>query len=169
MKQIYICTSEINGKGVFAGEDIKAGEVIQPVEGKMVFKTIKSKKDSLSYPNWIGVGLNQWIDPKKPFKFLNHSCNPNAGAKATLKGETRIIAMKNIKEGEEITLDYAIIEGDPMWELKCSCGEKNCRKIIRSVHFIPPRQFSKYLPYIPRYFQKLYKNRQTALKAQQNS
>lgn len=155
MKHIYISKSKINGNGVFSGENIKQGEMIQPIKGKMVFYSVKDKNDSLLYPDWIGIGKNQWIDPDKPFKFINHSCEPNSG----VKGKIQITAIKDIKEGEEITIDYSIIEGDPMWEMPCNCGSKKCRKIIRSVQFIPKEQFDSYMPYIPKYFQKLYKNK----------
>ena len=79
MKHIYICTSPIEGKGVSAGEDIKKGEVIQEIKGEARFLTVKNKDDSLSNPNWIGIGKNKWIYPDYPNQYLNHSCNPNSG------------------------------------------------------------------------------------------
>lgn len=152
MKHIYIRTSKIDGMGVAAGEDIKKGDVIQHIKGEARFLSIKSKEDSLSYPNWIGIGKNQWIDPDYPNQFLNHSCDPNAG----IKGKVTMVALKDIKEGEEITIDYAIIEGDDLWEMPCSCGSKNCRKVVRSIQHLPETQFKKYMPYIPTYFKNLY-------------
>lgn len=152
MRHIYICSSKINGKGVCAGENIKKGDIIQYIKGEAKFLTIRSKKDSLSYPDWIGIGKNKWIDPDYPNQYLNHSCNPNSG----IKGRLTMVAIRNIKEGEEITIDYSIIEGDDLWEMKCTCGEKNCRKVIRSIRYIPRRQFKKYLPYVPTYFKDLY-------------
>lgn len=152
MKHIYIAGSKIEGLGVTAGENIKKGEVIQHIKGEAKFLAIKSKDDSLSYPNWIGIGKNKWIDPDFPNQYLNHSCNPNSG----IKGKVTMVALKDIKEGEEITIDYSIIEGDDMWEMKCSCKQPNCRKIIRSIQHMPKEQFKKYLPYVPTYFKKLY-------------
>ena len=152
MKHIYIRTSKIEGKGVAAGEDIKRGDIIQHVKGKPRFLAIKNKEDSLSYPNWWGVGKNKWIEPDYPNQYLNHSCNPNAG----IDTKRNVVAMKDIREGEEITIDYSIIEGDNFWEMSCMCGEKNCRKIIRSTPYIPVKQFKKYLPYVPNYFKNLY-------------
>jgi hypothetical protein len=143
--------------GVSAGEDIKKGEA--------KFLTIKNKTDSLSYPNWIGIGENKWIDPDYPNQYLNHSCNPNSGIKGTIRtkdngeditGKYTIVALKKIKEGEEITIDYSTIEGDDLWEMECNCGEKNCRKTIRSVTHIPEEQFKRYLPNVPTYFKNLY-------------
>ncbi|MDO8656516.1 MAG: SET domain-containing protein [Nanoarchaeota archaeon] len=164
MKHIYICTSPIEGDGVSAEEDIKKGETIQEIHGEARFLTVRNKKESLSYPNWIGVGKDKWINPSYPNQYLNHSCNPNAGIKGAItisqdksvKGKYVIVALKPIKEGEEITIDYSIIEGDDLWEMKCKCGEKNCRKIIRSIQHLPERQFKKYLPNVPAYFKNLY-------------
>ena len=116
MKHIYIRTSQIDGNGVAAGENIKKGEIIQHIKGEAKFLIIKNKRDSLSNPNWIGVGENKWINPDYPNQYLNHSCNPNSG----IKGKVTMIALTDIREGEEITIDYSIIEGDDLWEMNCS-------------------------------------------------
>ena len=160
MKHIYHANSKIDGLGVFAGENIKKGESIQYIKGEAKFYVPKNKSESLSYPNWIGVGKNKWIDPDYPNKYLNHSCNPNSG----IKGKVTMIALKDIKEGEEVTIDYSIIEGDYMWEMKCKCDESNCRGIIGSVQFLPKKQFDKYMPYVPKYFQKVYTNKNKSKK-----
>ena len=76
MKQFYIGNSKIAGKGIIAGEDIPKGRIISRVKGPLKFQRNKSKEDALSNPNWIGVKKNIWIDPERPHKFLNHSCNP---------------------------------------------------------------------------------------------
>lgn len=161
MKHIYHTKSKINGLGVFAGENIKKGEVIQYIKGEAKFLAIKNKEDSLSYPNWIGIGKNKWIDPNYPNQYLNHSCEPNSG----IKGKVTMVALKDIKEGEEITIDYSIIEGDDLWEMKCNCGNKNCRQIIRSVQFLPEKVFKKYLPYIPKYFKDIHTKTRDKLKS----
>lgn len=152
MKHIYVCASKIDGFGMRIGENAKKGDIIAYITGEMKFKVNKGLKDTFSNPDWIGISKNQWIDPDKPYKFLNHSCNPSAG----VKGKVTLVALRDMSEGEEITVDYSIIEGDPFWEMKCTCGEKNCRKIIRSTEFIPGKQFKKYLPYVPTYFKNLY-------------
>lgn len=152
MKQFYVCKSKIEGLGINAGEDIKKDEIISRFIGPLKFKINKNKRDALVHPDWVGVKKDHWIDPEKPQKFFNHSCNPNA----SIKSKVLIVALKDIKEGEEITFDYSIIEGDPRWEMKCCCGEKNCRGIIRSVQFLSQTQFMKYIPNIPAYFRNLY-------------
>ncbi|MEA2701614.1 MAG: uncharacterized protein QOE22_323 [Candidatus Parcubacteria bacterium] len=152
MKHIYIRTSEIDGKGVAAGEAIRKGELIQYIKGDAKYLAITNREQSASNPNWIGIGRNRWIDPDHPNQYLNHSCSPNSG----IKGKVTMIALRDIKEGEEITIDYSITESDNLWEMECTCGEANCRKLITSIHHIPEEQFNAYLPYVPTYFKKLY-------------
>ncbi len=152
MKQIYTCKSKIHGLGIRIGEDVKKGDFIFYVKGKMKFKVNKSKADALANPDWIGVAANQWIDPEKPYKFLNHSCDPSAG----IRGRITLVALKDLKQGDEITIDYSTIEGDPQWEMKCLCGSKKCRKIVRSIQSLPGDRFKAYLPYISTYFKNLY-------------
>ena len=152
MKRIYVGTSRIEGKGVFVVEKVKRGEMVTSIKGKMKFKVNEGPEDTFSNPDWVGITKSQWIDPEKPYKFLNHSCNPSAG----IKGRVTLIALKDIKEDEEVTIDYSITECDDLWEMKCSCGEKGCRKIVRSVQYLPERQFKKYFPYVPTYFKNLY-------------
>ena len=118
----------------------------------MSYKINKNKADSLANPDWIGIAANQWIDPEKPYKFLNHSCDPTAG----IRGRITLVALKDMKQGDDITIDYSTIEGDPDWEMKCSCGSKRCRKVVRSVQFLPKEHFKSYLPYISTYFKNLY-------------
>ena len=156
MKHFYVGNSKIQGRGLISGENAKAGEIITRIKGPLKFKINKNKRDALAHPDWVGVKKDIWIDPSRPHKFLNHSCYPTAG----VKGIT-IIAARDIKEGDEITVDYSTIEGDPRWEMSCSCGQANCRKKIRSIEFLTPQQFEK-IPYISAYFRNLYnkKNRE---------
>jgi SET domain-containing protein len=158
MKHIYVCSSKIHGFGVNIGENVKKGEIIAHIKGAMKFKTNATEKDALDNPDWVGVAKDQWIDPAKPYKFLNHSCSPSTG----IKGKVTLVALRNLKEGEEVTIDYSTIEGDLLWKMNCACKSANCRKLIRSVHFLPHEQFKKYLPFVSTYFKKIYlKNAQT--------
>lgn len=151
MKHIYIATSNIHGRGVRAGENIEKGEIISRIKGPIKFKINKNKDDAIGHPDWVGVKKDIWIDPLKPYKFLNHSCNPTSG----MRGLT-LIALRDIREGDEITIDYSIQEGDNLWEMKCACQTPNCRGVIRSIQFLPKNIFKKYLPNIPAYFKKVH-------------
>ena len=150
--KLRIAKTKSTGLGIFATKDIKKGESVLIFKGKI-------KKyfghDLRVGRYWLGLGKNMWIDvPKENLgHYINHSCTPNSG----IKGKQKVVAMKNIKKGEQTTIDYSVTEEDLKWKMNCKCGGKNCRKTIRSVQFLPKRTFKKYLPYIPKFAQKAYR------------
>jgi hypothetical protein len=146
-KKLYLAhTGNGTGEGIFTMADIKKGDLIFVWEGQ--------KKSGRSYPwyfgtRWLQVGQYEWIAPTRnsPGWYINHSCNPNSGIKDSIK----IVAMKNIRRGEEVTIDYSTFESEKGWRLKCHCKNKNCRRIIRSYEFLPPKLKQKYRDFISEY------------------
>ncbi len=153
-RKIYLAQSGIHGKGVFAKKNLKKGEIAFIMKGKIKKWVVKNLKTSLAGPNWIGIDHGIWIDPENTaFEFLNHSCNPTLG----IKGKVTYVALRNIKKGEELTFDYSITEDDMLWHMKN--GEKKVpgfRPVVRSIQHLPLATYKKYLPYVPKYFQKVY-------------
>ena len=139
------------GKGIFAIQDVKKGEDIFTFRGKIVRDRDYARKLKCT----LQIGKNLWVDPEIGSfgRYINHSCSPNAG----IRGKQKIVAMKNIKRGEEVTLDYSITDDDPQWKIKCKCQSKNCRKLIKSIQFLPKGPYKKYEPFIPKFLQKSYK------------
>src|SRR3989344_5601869 len=79
-----------------------------------------------------------------------------------------ILAMKDIKSGEEIVYDYAI-NGDYSWGAECRCGSKRCRKIVNPNFWeLPVERQREYLPYLDDWFVEKYKNKVEALKMLSN-
>ena len=154
MEKLYIAQTNNTGKGIFAKRNIKKNETAFIVKGRIIRGPYSPgyKFDQ----RWLAIDNNAWIAPlrRNPWRFINHSCEPNAG----LNGKVTVVAMQNIKKGEEITIDYSITEDDPYWEMDsvCNCGESNCRKIIRSVRFLPEEIFKKYKPYVRKFLEKSY-------------
>lgn len=153
--KIYIGKSKLHGKGLLAKRDIKKGEIVALIKGQIIDHVVVDKETSAMGPNWIGINKNKWIDDTTIFNRINHSCSPNTG----IKGSRTVVALKDIKKGEELLLDYSITESDQLWKLpqKCKCGSKNCRKTIKSIQYIPKEVFDNYMPYVPKYFQKVFK------------
>jgi len=60
----------------------------------------------------------------------------------------KIVAMRDIQRGEEITWDYEMTENHPWWRMKCECGNKNCRKVIGSYDNMPQVVRDTYKGYI---------------------
>lgn len=154
--QLSVQKSGIHGYGVFTNEPLKKGQFIAELRGSRVTHENHIHGQSNRYPDWIGVGKNTWIDPIDEFQYLNHSCDPNAG----LKGDKilKMYAMRDIAQGEEITIDYSTTEDDLNY-----CIENNeqpheyYREYISSIQTLPVEVFKRYLPYIPDHFQKVYK------------
>jgi len=155
-RDLYVATSGIAGKGVFTKKSFKNGQTILLLKGQQREFIVKNKDDALVGPNWVGVGKNLWIDVEDGVvRYINHSCNPNMG----IKGRVTFTALRNISVGEEVVFDYSITEEDLLWRMKNGENEttKNCRPIICSIQSLPPEVYESYLPYIPTYFQKVYR------------
>lgn len=145
--------SKISGKGVFANIDIKKGEEFCKMEGELItipelLKKFDSGEEVEDYP--FQVDDLHYLDLNEPYMYLNHSCDPNLGIG---DGET-MFALKDIKEGDEVTFDYSTSEWssdtgwgeeftDP-WDMKCSCSAENCRKIVTEFPQLPEEIKLKY-------------------------
>jgi hypothetical protein len=64
---------------------------------------------------------------------MNHSCEPNS----VIMGRTRIVALRRIEVGEEVTFDYSTNVGWDGFSMRCKCGAAGCRKVVRSYKFLP--------------------------------
>ena len=92
-KQVYVDDSPIHGKGLFARCDIPKSTVIGVVKG------VAAKKDG-PYVLWLNE--NEGIRVRCNLRFINHSKRPNAAYYDTLE----VIALRDIRQGEEITHNY---------------------------------------------------------------
>lgn len=152
MDAFIIKKSSIEGRGIFAARSIKKNSVIFLVAGPVIHYLFEP--DYRIGSNWLQVAANTWKMPLKgnPWHCINHSCDPNAG----LLGENQVVAMRDIKRGEEITIDYAITEGSRRWRMNCRCGAPGCRRVIRSVRFLARPVFEKYKRFVPAYLRHAY-------------
>lgn len=55
--------------------------------------------------------------------YINHSCEPNAYMRAAPGNKIIFFALRDIRAGEEITINYR----DPAHPEICRCGARNCR------------------------------------------
>ncbi len=142
------------GLGLFAAEDIKKGEVIAEFDGR-----IYQAETALDLPRDSGNPRDHSIqfeehrfrDSNGVARYINHSCDPNCG----IKNLFEIVAMRDIKKGEEITWDYEMSE-DSNWRMKCKCGSESCRKIIGAYKNMPESIREKYKGYISDWLVKKY-------------
>ena len=147
MDKVIIKKSKIKGKGLFAKGDIKKGEIIGIVKGPIVPDNEESYKkygeDRLHPISYSEAILNSTFT-----KYANHSCNPNCGLKEGIK----LVSMRDIKKGEEITIDYDTLEYN--WEMVCNCGSSKCRKKIKGYKYLSEELKRKYKGFISPYLLK---------------
>lgn len=154
MKALYVSKSNIQGNGLFTSEKVKRGEFIAFIEGQLVKKITKNSKDAKSIPLWYGITDKIWLDPQNTiWRYFNHSCEPNTA----IIGKKKVVALKNILPGTELTFDYSMSDGDTLWEMPCICRSASCRKKIHSIQRIPEKVFKAHMPFVPTYFKRLRK------------
>jgi len=95
-----------------AAEAFAAGEAVMELEGTVVAQpsryTLQIGRQSHLAPRADGDDL---------WRFLNHSCRPNAWVNGG-----RLIALAPIAAGEEITFDYNCTEYEMAEPFGCRCG-----------------------------------------------
>lgn len=150
--KIKLGKSKIQGRGVLSSKNIRRGEIICQLDGKEISirQLIRVYKVKLRDTDPLQVGDTKYLDLNKPYIYINHSCNPNAA----IVRYNDLIAIKNIKEGEEITFDYSANEWQNVqawqdwpgfWKIKCRCGYAKCRKVIQDWAFMPKAWQKKYI------------------------
>jgi hypothetical protein len=146
--RLTVKASPINGRGVFAEDDIRQGELIHRMGGRRV--------SLLRCIAEIATGHIRIDDPLSVRKYeylvldefsilFNHCCQANAG----LASEVDMVALRDIPRGEEITFDYSMTVRPSLytafWKMPCNCQAPLCRKEIGDVRSVPAQHLQKYL------------------------
>jgi SET domain-containing protein len=118
----------IEGRGMFAAKPIKAGELVVLWGGDVVERAQWEKLAEHQKRQSAQAEENLYLVSSKPGPgdWINHSCDPNAG----LEGQIAVVAIRDIAPGEEVTIDYAMCDGDPDDSFECLCGSPRCRHIV---------------------------------------
>jgi uncharacterized protein len=147
--------SKIHGRGLFAIELIKKGEVVAIKKGHLLtgkqLKSLKMKKHcELQIDDDLYVGPIKIEEFDGSMLLINHSCNPNIG----VKNKVKIIALKNIKKGEELVFDYGIVDDNNNHRMKCNCHSPNCRKVITGRDWQIPEIQKRYKNLFPAFIKR---------------
>ncbi len=126
----------IAGFGMYAVQPISGGELIYNGEEKpqrlvthrQVQQTWNEEEQEhfrrYAYPISKEVFII-WDNDPSEWAPQNHSCNANCAYDGL-----NVIALRNIKKGEELTLDYAHFLDKNMEPFHCNCGSAKCRGLI---------------------------------------
>jgi uncharacterized protein len=144
-RKIIVHNSDIHGRGVFAASDISSGTKIIEYKGRLLSSQQAAELygDNTEHGHTFLFTLNdKWlvdggVDGNSA-RFINHSCDPNCEAVVYVnkdyieeKDKLWIEAVRDIREGEELSFDYGIKLAQrhtarlkKVW--KCLCGSAKC-------------------------------------------
>ena len=144
---------EKGGYGVFAVEPICAGELLVVWGGTIVESDLLLDLSPVKRRHSIQVEESLYLVPAEMPEvgdFINHSCSPNAG----MSGQMALVALRGIMPGEEICYDYAMSDGSPYDEFRCSCDTVMCRGRVTGNDWNLPALQSRYAGYFSPYLQR---------------
>jgi predicted nucleotidyltransferase len=134
--RIEIRPRSMAGRGMFACSPIGQGERVM-VWGGHVFAAADVEAGRAAPGSTVYIGEETFLgSPPEAYNrerddrgdFINHSCDPNVW----MQDENTLVARREIAAGEELTLDYALFEGDEnnVKPWICRCGSVLCRHRI---------------------------------------
>jgi len=155
MKNVVVRKSKVQGRGVFANKNFHEGEIILEIDDSHVVKD-ESKLTKYQKEFVADYLPDKIVLMQPPERYINHACEPNVYVK-TIDGIRQVLAMREIKKGEEIVFDYSI-NADYGGTFECHCGHKNCRGVYQGYFFKLPKKIQlKYLLYLEDWFIKKHK------------
>ena len=134
--RVLVATTGI-GRGVFARRRLSVGLVVGEIRGQV----LDGHPEDAQYCMELGSG--RILEPISPFRFLNHSCDPNCELfywEDDPRQEDRLWlqTIRPIDAGEQLLIDYC-------WPadaaIPCQCGAPNCRGWIddpEELHLVGP-------------------------------
>lgn len=136
-KKYIVKGNSLAGYGIYAKENIRANELIFSGEGRsqrIITRRFVEKnwsdKEKLTFARYAYPLSNEvfllWDDDPAAWAPQNHSCQPN-----TAYDGLNVIAITDIRPGQELTLDYASFLDEHMEPFECRCGAPACRGLIK--------------------------------------
>jgi SET domain-containing protein len=127
---LAIKKSAIEGKGCFSVVAFRRGRKIAEYAGQKITNAEANRRASRRKLRICAIN-NRWsLDGSRGGNgthYINHSCEPNAFMKI-LYDHILFIALRDIRPGEEITIDYeSTLHSN---DKRCVCGASSCRKTI---------------------------------------
>lgn len=140
-KTIEVRRSRVHGDGVFALRDLRRGARIGSYTGRRHGPDEASETWDSQLTYLFVLSDGSMIDGAQggnATRHINHACEPNVEAVEEYgpDDELRVVvrALRDIRAGEEIFLDYALeIGDDDPAEYVCRCGTQRCRGTMADV------------------------------------
>jgi uncharacterized protein len=149
-KHVYIAETGRYGPGIFAAAPFREGRPIVVDEDGDYYDGAVTEAEALALgldlsAHCFQIGEDRYLLPHGSIDdLINHACEPSAGIRLTERGY-RLIALREIAAGEEITYDYSTYITNPRERLLCGCGAFRCRREIGPFRDLPARLRRFYL------------------------
>ena len=127
---LVVGKSRIDGKGCFAAVSFRARRKVGELMGEKISNHEAARRVAKGGRVRIcELDEHRSIDASvggDATAYINHSCAPNCFSRV-LHGHMLFFALRDIRAGEELTLDYTPSQhpGRP-----CVCGAANCRGVM---------------------------------------
>ncbi|HUX66903.1 MAG TPA: SET domain-containing protein-lysine N-methyltransferase [Terriglobales bacterium] len=150
MKRLRVAWSEGKAR-VEAARPFQPGEELMILEGEVTGRPTRysvqvGANEHLAPP--AGVATDASADTVYQWRFLNHSCQPNAAVEGR-----RLVAIRAVAAGEEVTFDYRCTEYDMDAPFLCHCG--HCGgELVRGYRHVTAEQRRRLEPHVAPYLRK---------------
>jgi SET domain-containing protein len=132
--KLEIKTSGIEGKGCFSRVYLRRGRKISEYTGEKISNTEANRRARRRRLRICAIDDRWSLDGSKGGNgthYINHSCEPNSYMKI-LYDHILFFALRDIPQGEEITIDYeSTLHSN---KKRCTCGATLCRGTINKVN-----------------------------------
>lgn len=122
-RKVLSVRSTSAGKGLFARKLFRKRQYIGHMAGTLI------SGDDYDPDYVVDMGDHGVLDPRAPFRYLNHSCEPNCElleweSTRSAPPQIWVHAIKTVRPSEQLTIDY----GWPAESaIRCLCGTASCR------------------------------------------
>jgi SET domain-containing protein len=132
---VEIRSSGIEGGGLFALQNLAAGTIVERLGGRLISqeeldRLISAAEQEPGHPYIDSItvddGVNLLLPAGQANHFGNHSCDPNLWHTDAFT----IAARRDIRAGEELTIDYSTQTANPDFRMECHCGSDRCRGVV---------------------------------------
>jgi hypothetical protein len=154
------------GRGVFAVESLKKGDVLVVMGGHILDTEQENEVGEFATDynmdiseEWSFCPLQESDLLLMPQHLVNHSCDPNAG----FSDQCMMVAIRDISPEEEIAYDYAAV----MWsastssthfEMRCECASPLCRQVVTENDWQIPELQQRYGMYFQPFLRRKFQN-----------
>lgn len=131
--------NSISGFGIYANRHIKKGEIVfqgeerqHRIVTRQYVEQHWNEEQKLNFRRYAYALSSEvfvlWDDNPAEWSPQNHSCHANTGMDGL-----NVVALRNIRIHEELTLDYSSFLDETMEPFECRCGAESCRGVIKGV------------------------------------